>query len=468
MAGARPAPVSFAEGSVARHMVRLSGYMIMGFLSMTIAQLIEAIYLGSVGTTELAAIAFTSPLVMSLMAAARGIGIGASSVIARAFGRGDRARAAQLTTHCLLFVAAFAALCVAIGVPGAHAFFVLLGAHGRVLELADAYIAVWLVGFIFFGVSMVGTHLLRAVGNAAMPGLVMTIGSSLQIVIGPFAIFGWAGLPAMGIVGAAWAFVTARLVGFVLCMFWIVAKEHLLVAQLRGIVASAREILHVGLPATASNLVAPLSTGIVTRLLADSGHGVIAGFSVASRIEGVISMVVMAVAASVAPFIGQNWGAQLFDRVRAALKLCNGFCIGWGVVSFLFMLVAARWLVGRINGEADVVDAATTYLLIIPLSLGFMGVMGIASACFNALGKPTPPLVLSLLRLVVVLIPLALLGRSLAGYTGVFVAIATANVTIGALAYFWNQRTLNTEVEGLRVRKAPRSAPAPTRERVAN
>ena len=206
-------------------MVRLSGYMIMGFLSMTIAQLIEAIYLGIVGTTELAAIAFTSPLVMSLMAAARGIGIGASSVIARAYGRGDRARAAVLTTHCLLLVAAFAALCVAIGVPGAHAFFVLLGAQDRVLELADAYIAVWLFGFMFFGVSMVGTHLLRAVGNAAMPGLVMTIGSSLQVVIGPFLIFGWAGLPALGIVGAAWAFVTARLVGFVLCMFWVAVKR---------------------------------------------------------------------------------------------------------------------------------------------------------------------------------------------------------------------------------------------------
>ncbi len=459
--------MSFAEGSVAKHMVRLSGFMIMGFLSLTIAQLIEAIYLGSVGTNELAAIAFTSPLVMSLMAAARGIGIGASSVIARAYGGGDRTRAAVLTTHCLLLVAAFAALCVAIGMPGAHAFFVLLGAQDRVLELADAYIAVWLFGFMFFGVSMVGTHLLRAVGNAAMPGLVMTIGSALQVVIGPFLIFGWAGFPAMGIVGAAWAFVTARLVGFVLCMFWVAVKEHMLVTRLHGIVGSAREILHVGLPATASNLVVPLSTAIVTRLLADSGHGVIAGFSVASRIEALISMVVMAVAASAAPFIGQNWGAHLFDRVRRALKLCNGFCLAWGVVSFLVMLVSARWLVGRINGEPDVIDAATTYLLIMPLSLGFMGVMGISSACFNALGKPTPPLVLSLLRLVVVLIPLALLGRWLAGYTGVFVAIAVANVAIGTLAYFWNQRSLNTEVAMLLNRKAPWPAPAPAQQRVA-
>ncbi len=213
---------------------------------------------------------------------------------------------------------------------------------------------------------------------------------------------------------------------------------------------SARQILHVGLPATASNLVAPLSTAVVTRLLADFGHGVVAGFAVASRIEAVIAMVVIAVSTSVGPFVGQNWGAQLFDRVRSALALCHGFCLAWGVASFLAMAVAARWLVGMINDEPEVVETATMYLLIVPISLGFMGVMGVASACFNALGKPTPPLVLSLLRLVVLLIPLALIGRSLAGYAGVFGATAIANVAVGILALAWNNRTVRNDSIALR------------------
>ena len=431
-------------------MIRLSAFMIMGFLTMTIAQLIEAVYLGVVGTAELAAIAFTFPLVMSLNAAVRGIGIGASSVIARVIGAGDRARGAVLTTHCLILVAAFAALCVGIGEPGARAFFVLLGAQGRVLELADDYIAVWLVGFVFFATSMVGTNLLRSAGNAAMPGIVMTVGSLLQVLIGPFLIFGWAGLPSLGIVGAAWSFVLARLVSFALCMYWIAVRERMLVAHAEGWLHSARQILHVGLPATASNLVAPLSTGIVTRLLADFGHGVVAGFAVASRIEAIIAMVVIAVSTSVGPFVGQNWGAHLFARVRHALALCHGFCLGWGVASFLVMAVAARWLVGLINDEPEVVETATMYLLIVPISLGFMGVMGVASACFNALGKPTPPLVLSLLRLVVLLIPLALIGRSLAGYAGVFGATAIANLTVGILALAWNNRTVRNDASILR------------------
>jgi putative MATE family efflux protein len=431
-------------------MVRLSAFMIMGFLTMTIAQLIEAVYLGLVGTAELAAIAFTFPLVMSLNAAVRGIGIGASSVVARVIGAGDRKRGAELTTHCLILVAAFAALCVGLGVPGARWFFQLLGAQGRVLELASGYIAVWLVGFTFFATSMVGTNMLRSAGNAAMPGIVMTVGSLLQVLIGPFLIFGWAGLPALGIEGAAWSFVIARLLSFALCMYWLAVKERMLVANVRGWLVSARQILHVGLPATASNLVAPLSTGIVTRLLSDFGHGVVAGFAVASRIEAVIAMVVIAVSTSVGPFVGQNWGAMLFDRVHAALRWCNGFCLAWGAASFFVMALCARWLVGMINDEGEVVETATTYLLIIPISLGFMGVMGVASACFNALGKPTPPLVLSLLRLVVVLIPLALIGRAIAGYAGVFVATAIANITVGILALVWNNHTVRVDSAAIR------------------
>src|SRR5262249_10307667 len=105
----------FTEGPVAGHVLRLAGFMAMGFLAMTATPLVEVIYLGIVGTDELAAIAYTFPIVLSLNAAARGIGIGASAVIARAIGGGDRARAASLVTHCLTLVAAFSLTCTVLG-----------------------------------------------------------------------------------------------------------------------------------------------------------------------------------------------------------------------------------------------------------------------------------------------------------------------------------------------------------------
>jgi putative MATE family efflux protein len=432
----------FTDGPVAGHIARLSGYMAMGFIAMTTAQLVEAVYLGILGTAELAAVAFTFPIVMVLNAAARGLGVGASSVIARTIGGGNRDHAATLVSHCLILVCAFAALCVVAGLARAETIFAALGASGSPLALATAYMDIWLLGFVFFAVSMVGTNLLRAVGNAAMPGIVMTMGSLLQMALGPFLIFGWLGLPAMGIEGAAWAFVLARLASFALCMYWLAAREHLLRPGIAGLMASWRSILHVGIPATATNMIGPLSTAILTRLLATHGAGVVAGFGVAARVDAMMAMIIIAVASSAGPFIGQNWGARQFDRVNAALRICYAFCLGWGALTFLFMWLAGEWLVALINDDPDVVAAAVWYLWIIPLSLGFMGVMAVAGSCFNALGRPTPPLVLSALRLVVVLVPLAIVLGSQFGFVGIYLALAIANVIVGAMAWLWNRRVV--------------------------
>ena len=95
---------NYTDGDVGAHILRLTSFMTMGFLAMTLAQFVEAVYLGKVGTDELAAVAFTFPLTLALNAAVRGIGVGASAVVARNMGSGERTQAGRLISHCLLLV----------------------------------------------------------------------------------------------------------------------------------------------------------------------------------------------------------------------------------------------------------------------------------------------------------------------------------------------------------------------------
>ena len=110
-AGTRSETASFAEGDLSRHLMRLSGYMILGFLAMTLASFVETVYLGRIGTEAIAAVTFAFPILMIIGAATRGIGVGIGAVLARAIGAGDRERAAFLTTHGLLLVLAFNIAC---------------------------------------------------------------------------------------------------------------------------------------------------------------------------------------------------------------------------------------------------------------------------------------------------------------------------------------------------------------------
>ena len=138
--------------------------------------------------------------------------------------RGDRERAAFLTTHGLLLVLMFNIACSVLLIVFARPLFHLLGARDGVLDLVVAYIRISAIGYPLFGLSMVGTGLMRAIGDPVYPGIVITAGSVLQVLIGPFLIFGWLGLPALGVEGAAWSFVVARSASFLIGVYWFLLQ----------------------------------------------------------------------------------------------------------------------------------------------------------------------------------------------------------------------------------------------------
>jgi Na+-driven multidrug efflux pump len=373
------------------HVLRLSGFMIMGFLAMTLAQLVEAAYLGMVGRDELAAVAFTFPVVMAFNAATRGIGIGTGAVLARAIGQGDRDYAARLASHGLLLTLVFTMLGAIVLFWQAPALFRLLGAEGHVLELTVRYISIWCLGVPAFGLSMVGSGLMRSIGDPAFPGYVFAF------------------------------------------------RERMLSTAMTGFVQSARDIAHVGIPAGASNLIQPLSSAIITRLLAGFGTSVVAGYGVAARLDAVVTMVVIGISASAAPLVGQNWGARLYDRVDEALRLGYRYCLIWGVIAAVIMWLFGEFFASLISSDAEVIETATWYLYVVPISIGFMGMINIANASFNALSKPMPPLLLSLVRLFGVYIPLAVAASHWFGFIGIFVVAALVNVIFGIAGWSWNR-----------------------------
>ena len=444
-------PATYTEGAIRDHVAKLSSVMILGFLAMTVGQLIEIFYIGKVGKAELAAVTFMFPISMSLNALTRGIGIGAATLIAQSMGAGDREQTAMTVTHCYILVLIFTIAVSLVGQFGASYLFILLGASDQVLVLATHYAKIWLIGFPMMGLAMVSNGLIRSFGNPTFPGFIMTIAPVVQVIVGPFLIFGWAGLPMLGLEGAAWAFVLGAIAQVLLAAYWYFLRERLFRLSngrfLASFNKSAVGILQVGIPAAASNMIQPLSMGVVTWLLAGFGTTVVAAFGVASRIESVVGMVVIGISTSVVPLVGQNWGARKFERVHEALNTCYAACLIWGLLAATIMWFGAGYFVNFVNDDPGLVDVAVTFLHIIPFSIGFMGLIVVSTHAFNALRRPMPALFLSVARLLIVYIPLALLGSHFFGYIGVFAATAITNVLVGIVAVVWNRRTLSREQE---------------------
>ena len=413
----------------------------MGLVTVMGANLIETIYVSLLGTDELAALGFTFPLVMLLQSMTMGLGVGASSVVARKIGADEWVQATSIISHSLLITVIFVGIVSLLVSSTLSQIFDLLGAEKNIKSMALEFMEVWFYGLPFFAVAMVGTSLMRAAGDVATPGYLMAAGSFLQVLFGPALIFGFSEWDGFGLKGAAIAFIVARTTTFLFVIYFL-NKNKFLVSSLDDFWLSTREVFHVGLPAIASNLIGPLSMTFITRLVAGYGSAAVAGFSLASRIETMFAMVVWAISMSVGPFVGQNWGARKFERVWKAVSLANIYAVSWGALSYVVLFLTSPLVINTVTDELAVADAALTYLLIVPIGMGLMGISANASNSFNALGKPAPPLFMSVVQMLVLTIPLAILGNFFLGFPGIFIGGVFAMLISATVIHIWLRKTL--------------------------
>jgi putative MATE family efflux protein len=444
------------QGRVAGSLARLTAPMMAGVSSSILVQMLELGFIGQLSTAHVAAITFTFPMVMVLTSIALGISIGTSSVIARSVGNRqvsaatgvteDRGKdeVARLGTHSLILV--FALMIVISGLCwlAIDPLFLAMGASPELLPLIHSYLDIYLPGTILFTTTMICGSVMRASGSANIPGAIMTIGALVNLILDPIFIFGWFGFPAMELAGAATAMTLTRF-GTLVISLWYINADNLVLRQrhFSGWLRSAKRILHVGLPAMATNLIGPVTAAYITFLIADYGEAAVAGFGVANRIEAVAAMLMFALSGSIGPFVGQNWGAQMVDRVRAGVRASYMFCLFWGLLVTLPLFFFGRELASLIDGSGPVVAVAAVYLAIVPLSYGLWGVLMMASASFNALGKPLPSTALSFGRMIIVYVPLATLLNDAFGYVGIFIATALSNVLFGIVGAKWFAQRLN-------------------------
>ena len=198
----------------------------------------------------------------------------------------------------------------------------------------------------------------------------------------------------------------------------------------------------VGLPATLTNTIVPVSNSVIVALVATSGASAVAGLGIAMRIEPVALIAFYALSAVTSPIMGQNFGAGQFNRLDAARVWIGKFSILFGLLLALSFTVLATPLSALFTELPATLEVSTAYLWIMPLSYGGYGMVMCACAGFNGLGQPGPAVILSALRALLVLMPLALLGQCLLGLPGLFAGAALSNLLVGLFGYHWLGRKI--------------------------
>lgn len=420
-------------------LIRSAFQMSWGMAAVMLFNIVDTFFVGRLGTAELAAMSFTFPVTYVFSALMMGVGLGVSATISRAIGKGDRHQVRRLATDSLFLAFVLGIVFVVVGLATLDQVFRRLGAEGEILALVPEYMVPYYLGVLFLVVPMVGNSAIRATGDMKTPSLIMIVAGGVNMALDPVLIFGLGPFPKLGLRGAAIASVIAWMLTFAASLWILARRERMLdldrMPRVAEVWDSWKRILHIAVPGGISSLMAPLSSAVLTRMVADFGPVAVAAYGVATRFEALSLIGVYALAVSVTPFMGQSFGAARWDRVREGLRFTSRAVLAWGLGVGALLLVLGRPLVGLFTKDPAVIDLATRYLRYVPWSYGALGAAMVAASVFSALNRPSRTALLSALRLLVLAVPLAWMGGRLFGVPGIFVGIASANLVAGVVGY---------------------------------
>ncbi len=427
-----------------RQLFRMAMPMLIGILGAVAFNLVDTYFVGQLGAKELAAMGFNFPIAMIAGGISMGLGNGASALISRAIGAGDMSRVRRLTSDSLVLATLIVSLFIVAGLLTIRPLFTAMGAGESVLIHINAYMRIWYPGMIFLVIPMVGNNAIRATGDTKTPAMIMLVAIGLNVILDPLFIFGLGPFPRWGIAGAAFASLVSRATAFFFSLWILIHRERMITFTrplLRLVLQSWKQVLYIGIPTAGTNIIRPVGAGAVTRLVSDYGSDAVAAFGVAMRLDAFALVVIMALASVLSPFIGQNLGAEKFDRIRTGLNHSHRFAFFWGLFVLIVFWLAARPIASIFNDDPAVVSAIVLYLHIVPFGYGMFGIYALSNSAFNVLHQPLKGFSLTVMQMFVLYIPLAVLGSTFIGLQGIFAAFALANIITGTLAYLWIRRS---------------------------
>ena len=424
------------SGPMGALLFRLSLPAALGMAVQASYSLVDAFFVGQgVGSAGIAAVSMTFPLQMIIMAVAQAGGVGGASVISRSLGAGRRKRA-EKTAGAFFFVTWSSGILLSfLWILLAPFLLRLMVTSGDILPLAEDYAAVLFLGAPLFAFSITANNFVRAEGNASFAMMTMIISAGINTLLDPLFIlgFGW------GVRGAAWATVLSQ-GGTALWLGWYYLEGHSLVAfrwkHFRFRASILAECFSLGAAAFARQGAASLSLLAVNLALASTGgDDAVAAFGIVNRVLLFAIMPVFGVVQGLLPVVGFNYGAKQYCRVVSALRISIGASTVLCTAGAALFLTVPEAITGLFTTSPAVTALGADAARMLALGMPLTGFQIMASGLFQAIGKARPSFVLSLLRQVILLVPLVTVLAPVFGTAGVWAAFPAADLSAALLTF---------------------------------
>jgi len=412
-----------------------------GMLVMSIYGIIDTIFVGKwVGSIAIAAITVIMPITFLIGSIGMAIGIGGSSIISRALGEEDYKKASLTFGNQITLIVVIGSLAMLVGWLYQDAILQLFGGKGEILPAAKEYFTLILPTIPFLAWAMMCNSVIRAEGQPKTAMWTMLIPAFINLILDPILII-WMD---MGLAGAAWATAFGYVGSGLFTLWHFVSGRSSLSFKLPDLSLQwsiVKEIFSLGgVTLARQGVISILAIVLNNTLFSYGGALAISVYGIIQRVMMFANFPVIGITQGFLPIAGYNYGAKNWDRVRETIRLSikTGTIIAVGL--FACILLFAPQITNLFTNELDLIEQSAPALRISFLATPLILLQLIGSAYFQAIGKATPALFLTLTKQGFCLIPLLIILPPIFGLNGIWMSFPIADVLAASICYYFLKR----------------------------
>jgi len=414
--------------------------MLLGNIFQQLFSVVDSIVVGNfIGKEALAAVGASFPIIFVMVSLIIGLVMGTTVVIAQYFGAKDFVKVKRAIDTMYISSLVAGVIVTIAGLLLARPILRLLGLPQEIMPQATLYLRIYFSGIIiFFGYN--GTSaILRGLGDSKTPLYFLIIATIANIIL----VLLFVGVFKWGIAGAAYATLLANGIAFGLAIFWLNKTHKLIRFAIRGMHFDREIFIHsvrIGLPTGIQQTFVALGNLALMGIVNTFGTNVIAGFSVASRLDSLAMVPAMSFSQAISTFVGQNIGANKIERIRTGLISTIKMS---GIVTIVTTIVIILWghlIMSLFTNDSEVIRIGDEYLTIVSIFYILFTLMFIFTGIMRGAGDTLIPMFFTLISLWIIRIPLAYFLSGKIGAAGIWWAIP-AGWFVGLSLVFFYYRT---------------------------
>ncbi|MBS5823063.1 MAG: MATE family efflux transporter [Clostridium argentinense] len=430
----------FTKGSVPKTILSLALPMTLAQLINILYNIVDRMYIGRIpnaSTLALTGIGVTFPIITIIMAFANLFGMGGAPLCSIARGRGDNEEAEKIMGNSFALLIISGILLTALGLIFKKPLLFLFGASDATFSYANDYISIYLLGTIFVMISLGMNSFINSQGFGRIGMMTILLGAIINIVLDPIFIFVF----HMEVKGAAFATIISQFLSSIWVLKFLIGKNTILKLKFKNFkikLSILKKIISLGLSSFIMALTNSTVQIICNITLQSYGGDLYVGImTVINSIREIIMMPVSGITNGSQPVLGFNYGAKEYKRVRSGIKFMSIVCIVYTTLIWLVLRMFPEFFIRIFNSEPELIQKGVPSMNIYFFGFFAMSLQFSGQSTYVALGKSKQAVFFSLLRKIIIVVPLTLILPRMynLGTTGVFLAEPISNFLGGAACY---------------------------------